>query len=275
MQQSLTDPDFLQALLAKHGITPQHSAGQNFLICEEPLEAILTAMEGSAKLVTELGSGLGPLTAALVGAGYQVRAIERDRQLAAILPTLIPKKLRDKVDLKIGDLQEVAWEWAEPWQLVGNIPYNLSGYILRRLTQLSSPPTQAILMVQREVGERLTAAPPNMNLLGLAAQLWGTLHPLLNVPRSCFWPSPEVDSMVVLLVPHGPEGADEQEREAVLKIAKVFFQHKRKQMGGVLKRDFGLAADRVEHILHAVDLAPTARPQEVSVAQWRTLISSF
>lgn len=155
------------------------------------------------------------------------------------------------------------------WQLVGNIPYNLSGYILRRLTQLDHPPTQALFMVQKEVALRLLAQPPEMNLLGLSAQLWGTTHLLLQVPRSCFWPSPEVDSAAVLLIPHA-EGTRE-EREAVLKVAKVFFQHKRKQMGGVLKRDWHVPAAAAEEILANVGIAATARPQELSVAQWQNL----
>ena len=270
MTTQLTDPDYLQALLQKNGIVPERSAGQNFLICEEPLEAIMTAMEDGGQSVTELGAGVGPLTAMLIGHGYTVRAIERDGALAALLRKNLPPKQRAQVDLRVADLRQEAWEWDTPWQLVGNIPYNLSGYILRRLTELPQPPQQAVLMVQREVGERLSARPPEMNLLGLAAQLWGSVHPLLNVPSSCFWPSPEVDSMVVMIVPHA-QGATAAEQAATLKVARIFFQQKRKQMGGVLKRMYGWPPERVEKILGELQIAPTTRPQEVSVEQWRAL----
>lgn len=278
MHPELTNQEYLQELLQKNGIVPERSAGQNFLICDEPLQAFLTALEGGGESVTELGAGVGPLTLALVNHGYSVRAIERDPRLAALLQKGIPKKQRAALDLRVGDFREISWEWPSnsggedtpKWQLVGNIPYNLSGYIIRRLTDITASPTQAIFMVQREVGQRLAAEVPNMNLLGLAAQLWGTVHPLLNVPQSCFWPIPAVDSQVILLVRRTDRVA-KAEREAVLRLARVFFQHKRKQMGGVLRRAFAWPPEQVNRTLQAVSIAPTARPQEVSVKQWRAL----
>jgi 16S rRNA (adenine1518-N6/adenine1519-N6)-dimethyltransferase len=272
MYHDLTNPDFLEQLLQKHGITPEHSAGQNFLVCEEPLEALITAMEGGGPCVTELGAGLGTATAALLAHGYHVRAIERDRHLAGVLGKVIPKPQQANLELQIGDLREAQWHWDEPWQLVGNIPYNLSGYIIRRLTGEAHPPTQAIFMVQREVGDRLAAAPGDMNLLGLAAQLWGSVHLLLQVPRTCFVPAPAVDSALVLLVPHTGEAARSAvTREAILKFAKLFFQQKRKQMGGVAKRNLGWPSERVADVLGRVGIPLAARPQDVSVEQWAAL----
>ncbi len=269
MHPQLTDAEYLEMLLRKHGIVPERSAGQNFLVCAEPLEALVAAMEGAGEKVTELGAGLGTATAAVVSAGYHVRAIERDKQLADLLLKGIPAKLRDNIDLQVADLREVPWEWEEPWQLVGNIPYNLSGYIIRRLTELPTPPTQALFMVQREVAERLAAEAGEMNLLGLAAQLWGTVHILLNVPRTCFLPTPEVESAVVLLVPSAELSSAEQ--AAVLKSARPFFQQKRKQMGGVLRHSHALSPERAQEILQTADIAITDRPQNVSVKQWVTL----
>lgn len=272
MLHQLTDPEYLEHLLQKNAITPSHSAGQNFLICEEPIEAMLTALEGSATSMTELGAGLGPLTHALLASGYTVRAIERDEKLSRILERGLGTKYPKQLDVVTGDLRQCAWEWDTPWQLVGNIPYNLSGYIFRHLTALASPPTQAVFMVQKEVGERLMAEAGQMNLLGLAAHLWGSVHLLLNVPKTCFLPSPEVDSVVVLLVPH-KSVLPLPEREHIMAIASVFFQHKRKQMSGVLKRVFNLTAEDADRILRELGSAATARPQELSVAQWIALAS--
>ncbi len=271
MHSQLTNPEYLESFLQKHSITPTRSAGQNFLVCAEPLEAMMAAMEGAGEVVTELGAGLGTATSALVHSGYNVRAIERDETLAKLLPKELPPALRDKVDLQIADLREVPWEWDQPWQLVGNIPYNLSGYIFRRLTELQKPPTQALFLVQREVAKRLAAMVPDMNLLGLAAQLWGTVHVLLNVPASCFVPPPEVESSLVLLIPHGSAGLPLTQQAAVLNVAKPFFQQKRKQMGGVLRREFNMPPEKVEGILSAVGISSMSRPQEVSVEQWRQL----
>lgn len=270
MHPPLTNADYLQFLLDKHHITPEHSAGQNFLICPEPVEAVIAALEGGAEAVTELGAGMGPLTQTLLAAGFSVRAIERDTVLADILEKTLAKPAGERLELIRGDLREVAWEQAKPYALVGNIPYNLSGFILRRLTTLPTPPTQAVFLVQREVGQRITAIPGEMSLLGLSAQLWGTPHLLLQVPRSCFWPEPKVNSAVVMLVPH-ERGLALAERERILKVATVFFQQKRKQMGGVLKRSFTLYPEQIESLLATVGVAANARPQELSVEQWTVL----
>src|SRR5688572_21050818 len=99
MLQPLTDPEYLEHFLAQKGITPERSAGQNFLICEEPLHAIISALENGARSVTELGAGLGPLTQALIGSGYTVRAIERDETLARILEQGLGKKDPEHVEV--------------------------------------------------------------------------------------------------------------------------------------------------------------------------------
>lgn len=270
MYHSLTNSDYVQQLLKKHAISPTRSAGQNFLVCEEPVEAVLTALEDAPRRVTELGAGMGPLTQALLSAGFFVRAIERDTALADILASVVGKRFPEQLGLVRGDLREAEWTQAEPYALVGNIPYQLSGYIMRRLVTLEPAPTQAVLMVQREVGARLAAIAGEMNLLGLAAQLWGTPHLLLNVPRTCFWPEPAVHSVIVLLIPREKD-IPLVERENVLRVATVFFQQKRKQIGGVLKRSFHQSVDEIETILGPLNLTATARPQDLSVAQWQAL----
>lgn len=274
MSVSLTDRDYLQALLRKHNITPSRSAGQSFLICPEPVEAVITALEGGPKTITELGAGPGAMTQDLLAAGFSVRAIEEDKALAAILKKVLGKKYADQLELVRDDLRKAVWEHKTDWALAGNIPYNLSGLILRRLTKLKPAPAQAVLMVQREVGQRLAAEAGNMNLLGLAVQLWGAAHLLLNVPRTCFWPAPQVDSQLVLLVPHD-SGRPVGEREAVVRLARVFFQRKRKQIGGVLRREFNLTSKQIDEILLAVGVLATARPQELSVEQWQMLAAQL
>ncbi len=270
MLQPLTDPDYLEQFLSKKGIVPARSAGQNFLICEEPLHAIISTLEDGARSVTELGAGLGPLTQALIGSGYTVRAIERDETLARILADGMGKAHPAQLEVVKGDLRKTRWEWESPWQLVGNIPYNLSGYIMRHLVALEPAPQQAVFMVQQEVGERLAAIPPDGTLLSLAVQLWGSVHHLLSVPRTCFLPSPAVDSVVVLLLPHR-DPLPILEREQIMGVASVFFQQKRKQMGGVLKRAYAVSTEQANQILLGVGATAATRPQELSVTQWNAL----
>jgi 16S rRNA (adenine1518-N6/adenine1519-N6)-dimethyltransferase len=265
---SLTDLDTIQHLLHQARLHPTRSAGQNFLICQEVVEAILVTAQGGPKQVTELGAGLGTLTQALAAHDFHIQAIERDKALAEILKSVIPAKQRDRVELTVNDLRQVKWEWPKPYQLIGNIPYNLSGLILRRITQLSPAPQQVILLVQKEVGQRMVAQPPDINMLGLAIQLWGEPHPLLAVPASCFWPAPQVDSQLVLLLPNRETRRPLAQREEILQIAKTFFQTKRKQIGGVLQRNFNIEPAAW---LEKINLRPTQRPQELSLQNWQDL----
>ncbi len=270
----LTDRDYLELLLKKAGVRPARSAGQNFLVSDEVVAATVASVQAGPPQVTELGAGVGTLTTALIAAGTTVRAIERDTRLAALLPAQIPAAQREHVALITDDLQQVDWTWDTPYQIVGNIPYNLSGLILRRLSQLDPTPAQVILLVQQEVGERLMAAPPDMHLLSIAVQLWATPHLLLQVPASCFWPEPQVDSQLLLLLPRTTDAQSIAEREAIVAFAKPLFQNRRKQLGGVLSKLLGQPLQTTSALLGSVRINPHARPQELSLAQWQELYKS-
>ena len=185
---NLTDIHYLKSRLKQAGVKPQRTAGQNFLICTEVVEATVIALKGGPRRVTELGAGMGTLTIALLAAGFEVKAIERDQILAKIISKETPKTKQGSLDLQIGDLRKIDWGWGEDgsdkqlFQVVGNIPYNLSGLIIRRLVQLEPKPERAVLMVQREVGERMVAQPPQAGLLSLAISVWGDAEIAMSVP---------------------------------------------------------------------------------------------
>lgn len=272
---SLFNAAYLRSLLAQHGARPRLSADQHFLVCERVMVATLKAIKNGPSRITELGSGCGSLTLPLLAHHYTVRAVERDRQLAAVLRELTPLAARDRLELIAGDLRQEQWGWEEPWQLVGNIPYQLSGFIIRRLTQLEPAAALAVLLLQREVGERVTASEPALQMLGLAVQLWGTARVLCAVPAGCFWPAPRVDSRLVALRPHAPSCLSLAERERVLQVAARFFRTRRKQMGGVLRRQWGLPVSEAERVLRTASIVPQQRPQEVSPAQWVKLAETL
>jgi|GEM_PF-841286 16S rRNA (adenine1518-N6/adenine1519-N6)-dimethyltransferase len=270
----LLNPVYLQKLMRQARIKPQRESGQNFLICPEIIEATLLAMEGGPKNVTELGAGIGPLTSALLEVGYTVKAIERDQTLSTIMTQEIHSKHKDQLELVVKDLRETRWDWSreqkghQPYQLVGNIPYNLSGLIIRRIVQLDPSPDRVLLLLQKEVGERLTSTPPNMNMLSLSVSLWGKADLLLRIPASCFWPAPKVESCLVILTPHKDQTEDVQTREKIIATARIFFQSKRKQMAGVLKRKL---KEKNQDALKQANINGHSRPQELTLEQWRAL----
>jgi len=268
LRPPLTDIDYIKKIFAQLDVRPDRTMGQNFLISAEIVEAALAALESGPKNVTELGPGIGSLTEALLSNNYQVKAIEKDDDFARILPTLMPKEDRSRLQLIHADLKNTDWAWQEPYQLAGNIPYNLSGLIVRQLTQLSPVPVQALLLTQKEVAQRLVAQPPEANLMSLAVSLWGRATTIANVPPSCFWPKPKVYSRLILLTPKPDNPLDAPAREEVIKLAKVFFGQRRKQLGGIAKKYFRVSADEVEKILKQCGLKAESRPQEVPTAAW-------
>src|SRR5687767_12016987 len=150
----LTDSDTLKKILLAHNLHLRKTSSQHFLISAEVIEAIIALAEVGPKVATELGAGLGTLTQALAQADYTVRAIERDPALANLLPSFIPPLQRKNVEVVVKDLRDVSWEHSEAYQVIGNIPYAVSGLIIRRLTHLDPVPTQAIFLVQKEVALR-------------------------------------------------------------------------------------------------------------------------
>lgn len=279
--RSLTDVDYLKQVLSRANAIPKRSMGQNFLICSEVVEATVTALGSGPKIITELGAGLGTLTQAMLAAGFAVRAIEKDD----VLVNILRKHIDGHAEVIHGDIKDIDWRPAfdtsiddqaqGTYQLVGNIPYNISGLIIRRLTQLDPAPAQTILLMQTEVARRLLATPPNMSLISLAVQLWGQAHHLLTVPASCFWPQPKVSSVLVALTPHRAEKTQSTKsegvtREEIMQLAKICFQNKRKQIGGSLKRaSYQPAA--IDSALKEAGVPPSARPQELTAGQWQVL----
>ncbi len=268
MNIDLTDRDQLERYLRDKHIQPEQTSGQNFMVCPEVPEAIVAAMEGGPMRVTELGAGLGTLTQQLAAGNYEVRAIERDARLAKSLEQLMPPAGRKKVEVRREDLRTCSWSWTTPYQLVGNIPYNLSGLIVRLMTRLEPAPERVILLVQKEVGERLAAEAPNSHLISVAVRLWGRADPLMNVPADCFWPAPQVNSQLVMLTPRPEQKIDLKARERILGLAKIFFQGKRKQVGGVLKRQWDIDDAKVRELLGQAKISKESRPQEITVGQW-------
>ncbi len=105
----LVSPEVLQIFLATHKLKADKTLGQNFLICEEVIDAILIGLTNGSKHITELGPGVGTLTQGLIGAGYQVMAIEKDDDFVKLLPSVVPPKLREQLTVVHGDLLEVEW----------------------------------------------------------------------------------------------------------------------------------------------------------------------
>ncbi len=230
-------------------ISPKKSLGQNFLVNEGVLDRIVRAADiGPTDTIVEIGPGTGALTKRLAATGAHVIAVEKDHRL--IEPLREQFASFSNVEIVEGDVARAplvdVTRGALNYKVVANIPYYLTSHLLRMILEKWPAPILAVLMVQREVAERIMATPPDMNLLALSVQLYSAPSLVMRVSRGSFRPMPNVDSAVIKLIPH-----KNPEAPGILALAKRFFAHKRKQM--------------------KIGPNPSARPQELSVDDWQRL----
>ena len=270
----LTDIGALRALLRRHGVERTNKGlGQHLLVSRKALDAVVDAAELTANdNVLEVGAGTGVLTVELAQRARRVVAVEMDRIILPLLEETVEPYPNVEIiprDLLAVRPEEVFGE--EPYKLVANLPYYITALILRHTLEARNRPTRVVVMVQREVAERMTASPGAMNLLALSAQFYGTPRIVAQVPATAFFPPPKVDSAVVRidLFPQPPlEGAA---REFFFTLAHAGFAEKRKQLHNCLERNLHLAPEQVADWLEACGITPDRRAQSLSLEEWLTL----
>lgn len=265
-------------LLRRHGIRPTKKRGQNFLVDGNLARAIAADVLELGTDVLELGAGGGALTRPLLEAGARVRAVEVDRGLCAVLREEFAAS--GGFALMETDLARLDWaaelEKAGPRPVMaGNLPYVLTSEVLFALADHRERIAGGVFMVQREVAQRL-AAEPGGREYGVLAVVLGSLFRVelvRTVPPTVFWPRPDVTSAVVRLSPREAgreESWDDREFTAFKDVVKTLFQQRRKQLARILRSRLG-DAETVGEVLKAAGVAPTARPEQVTRADLRTL----
>ncbi len=265
----LYSPRVVQSLLEKHGLRPTKSFGQNFLIDGNILRQIVEAGEvGPGDFVYEVGPGLGVLTRALAETGAKVTALEKDTHLKHVLAeTLVGLD----IDLVWGDALEFDFGSVPPGSiLVANLPYYISTAILSRI-MASGRFARATFLVQREVAERLIAAPgtENYGFLSALTQLYGKARIVRNVPKNAFLPAPDVTSSVVRVDLSG-----ELPDPRLIKLLEASLAYRRKTLKNNLEKA-GYDLEILNRALEHLKLSPSVRGEALSLEQLKTLHSLF
>jgi 16S rRNA (adenine1518-N6/adenine1519-N6)-dimethyltransferase len=263
------------ARLRQLGLRARKSLSQSFLADPGVARAIVAAAETdpTRDAVLEVGPGLGVLTERLVRKARRVVAVELDPVLAEWLQTELQTP---NLEVRVADILTLdpARLFEAPYVVVANLPYHITSPALRHLLGSGPPhPRRLVVMVQREVGERLAAGPGQLSALAVVIQAQSKVELVRLVPAQAFYPRPEVESAVVRLEPRDP--ADRPVARAQLADFAAFvhagFAQPRKQLANSLAQ--GLARDKAElqERLLALGIDPTRRPQELSVDDWGTL----
>ncbi len=265
-----------RALLRRLGLSARKGFSQSFLTDSYAVMDIVSAADlRSSDQVLEIGPGLGVLTRELVKAAGRVVAVELDRALAELLPRLVA----DAKNLKViqGDYLDFdpATAFSGPYKVVANLPYAITSPALRRIMTFPPKPTLAVVMVQKEVAERVAAKPGETSLLSIMVQLYSRVSFVREVPASAFYPAPKVDSAVLKLELYDrpPEGVDDT--EALLKVVAAGFSRRRKQLHNSLSDSLWFPPGGVFEVLEAAGIDPARRAQTLSIEEWIRLYRAY
>ncbi len=270
------DPDQLIKLLRRHRVELKHSFGQNFIV--DPLIRDRIAQASGIQrddVVLEVGAGAGGLTVALARIARRVVAVELDRRLIPVLREVLDGV--ENVELVEKDILKFDQPTAFPQGghvVAGNIPYNLTGALIRKLLDDPPRPRLLSLVVQKEVAERWTAS-SGASLSTVAVQVFAEPHIEFTIPASAFTPAPRVDSALVLLNVRDDPAVHVDDSRAFFRFVESVFQGRRKQLGGTLGRISGIGSTAAGVRLRDTGIDPQRRPQTLSLPEWETIYREF
>lgn len=267
----LTRPSEVRALLTQLDFRPSRVLGQNFLIDRNILDILLNAAELDAHdFVLEVGPGLGVLTEELIERCRAVVAIEKDNRLAPYVADLFSGAANftlihsDVMDVDLNDVFTAA-----DGKLAANLPYAIAARLLVELVYVRFPPAKMVVTIQREVADRIAAAPgtPDYGTLSILLQRHYAPKIIKHISPSCFFPPPEVQSSIILLERRGAPLGGAADEKQLNQLVKSAFQQRRKTLSRAL-RDY---APDMAAVLEAAGIAPTARAETVPPELWAAL----
>jgi 16S rRNA (adenine1518-N6/adenine1519-N6)-dimethyltransferase len=221
----------------------------------------------------EIGPGQGSLTAALAKTQASIVALEYDDELLHPLEQQFKKY--DNVAIQHGDIRTYDFsELPTDYLVVANIPYYLTSYVVRRFSENTHQPKRAVLLVQKEVAERICAQPGQMSILAVTTQFYFACALGPVVPAQYFTPPPKVDSQVIILT-RRPEPLFPLDSKPFFRLVKAGFGERRKSLRNSLSGGLGVNKPIVEELLSAANIDSSQRAQELSLTQWYALYQAM
>ena len=269
-----------KALLLRLGLRPKKPLGQHFLVHPHQARRIVDALDLSGEeTVVEIGAGLGALTVLLAGQVRRLVALELDPALARylqeeLLPSAPAVEVRCQDVLKF-DFLGLSREMGQPLAVAGNLPYQITSPLLFKLMEEKEAVSRAVLMMQQEVGARLTAGPgtKDYGVLSVLLQYHFAIRRLFSLGPANFFPPPQVDSVVLSLTPAAASPAA-RDPDLLARVVKAAFGQRRKTLNNALAAraaTFGFNPEQVRAILAELGLDPGRRGETLSLAEFVAL----
>ena len=276
----MLDITYIKNICSQYGIVPSKSRGQSFLIDQNIInQTIKFANLKIGDTILEVGPGLGVLTRPLSESVRQVVAVELDKKVAEFLKVEFSAEIKQKKIVLVENdifkvkLSEIGLQDGA-FKIVANLPYNITSLFLRYFLESAlARPSEMIIMVQKEVAQRIVAVPGEMSLLALSAQFFAQPKILFEVNRACFWPAPAVDSAVIQLKIN--KKLPEVDVKKFFRLAKIGFAAKRKQLHNNLSGGLGLSSTEIKNVFSKLGLREDIRAQDLSLDDWLKLFSAL
>jgi 16S rRNA (adenine1518-N6/adenine1519-N6)-dimethyltransferase len=267
---NLTSPKELRELLQRYDVRPSKRLGQSFLIDANIVAIIADAAQvGPDDRVFEVGPGAGALTTALAEHAGRVVALELDRRLVDLLTATLGDAPNVRIvqgNILRTDLRSLLG--GGPWKLLANLPYSITGPALARFMEERSMFPLMVLMLQREVADRLTAAPgtKQYGVLSILVQAHMQVEVVKQVSRSCFYPQPEVDSTVLRLSARAKSAVEDELEPLFVAVVRAVFRQRRKTMLNALAvaAELNLTREDAARVLAQAEVDPGRRPGSLS-----------
>lgn len=263
----LRDPSWSE-ILRDLEVTPSKALGQNFLHDRKIVRRIVSvAGIDSSTNVLEIGPGLGILTSELIDSGANVVAVELDQRLAARLQDYFGDAARIVTgDILNVDLADVIPE--APYVVVANLPYSIATAAIQRMLESETPPSRMIIMVQREVAERMAARPPEMSILAVAVQFFAKARIQFRIGSGAFIPRPRVESAVVRLDLHDEPPLPRPHHPRFFRLLRAGFAQRRKRLDNSIASALKLPKSDVANELTNAGIEPSRRAETLDIPEW-------
>ena len=253
------------------------SLGQNFLKSEKALASIVAAGElNPSDTVLEIGPGMGALTKKLLETGAKVVSVEKDDTLHEFLEKEFHNEISSgQLILVHGDILDfdAAEIGAGEWKLIANIPYNITGAIFKKFLSGKSQPKKIVLLVQKEVAERIVARDGKESVLSISVKAYGEPRLVEKVPAGAFAPAPKVDSAIIAIGDISKKFFSGFEEENFFRILRAGFSSKRKKLSSNLTNAF--PKEKILEAFERLGIEENARAEDLSVEMWREIASKL
>lgn len=279
MNKELFKPSYLRGLCEKYGLSPSKKYGQNYLISDRPIREIIEAGELSPNdTVVEIGPGFGVLTLAMAPLVKKIFTFEIERTLEPYWND--EQKEFPNIEVVWGNVlnqvphyETEIFDKLKNYKVLANIPYQITSKILRLLLEeVQNKPERIVLMIQKEVGERIIAKPKDMSMLAVSVQYYGEPKIISKVSKGCFWPNPKVDSALLMIKPYRDQKNNFTDKE-FFELVRAGFSHPRKQLWHNLAQHY--PNHDFKSILYEITGNERIRAEELSVEDWKKIVQSI